>query len=49
LHSIDGIYADTKDKLMFLRQFNNSTKVLAVQRAANNNDVGTLQKLYGLE
>ena len=33
LHTIDGIYFDTKDKLMFLRQVNNSTTVLAVQRA----------------
>jgi hypothetical protein len=48
LHAIDEIYTDTKDKYLFLRQFNNSTTVLAVQRSVDENDVGTLQKLYGL-
>ena len=46
LHAIDGIYDDTRDKLMFLRQFNNSTAVLAMQRAVDLNDVGTIQNLY---
>ncbi|HVM86866.1 MAG TPA: hypothetical protein VMT76_01675 [Puia sp.] len=46
LRGIDHIYADTKDKLMFLRQFNSSTTVLAVQRATEANDAATLQKLY---
>jgi hypothetical protein len=48
LYAIDGIYDDTKDKLRFLRQFNNSTTILAVQRAAENNDAGTIKNLYGL-
>ncbi len=48
MHAIDGIYDDTKDKLMFLRQFNNSTTILAVQRAAESNDAGTIKNLYGL-
>ena len=47
LHAIDGIYGDTKDKLMFLRQFNNSTTVLAVQRATELNEVETVKRLYG--
>jgi hypothetical protein len=49
LHAIDGIYNSSKDQLMFLRSFNSSTTMLAVQRAADDNDVGTLQNLYGLK
>jgi hypothetical protein len=49
LHAIDGIYADTKDKYLFLRQFNNSTAILAVQRATDLSDVQTIQNLYGLQ
>jgi hypothetical protein len=49
LHAIDGIYGDTKDKFMFLRQFNNSTTVLAVQRATELNDMETVKQLYGLQ
>jgi hypothetical protein len=49
LHAIDEIYYDTKDQLMFLRQFNSGATTLAVQRAMDNNDVQTLQQLYGLE
>jgi hypothetical protein len=49
LHEIDGIYFSTQDQLMFLRQFNNSTTMLAVQRATDNNDVGTLANIYGLK
>lgn len=48
MHAIDGIYDDTKDKYLFLRQFNNSTTILAVQRAAEYNDAGTVKNLYGL-
>jgi hypothetical protein len=48
MHAVDGIYDDTKDKYLFLRQFNNSTAILAVQRAAEYNDAGTVKNLYGL-
>jgi hypothetical protein len=48
MHAIDGIYDDTKDKYLFLRQFDNSTTILAVQRAAEYNDAGTVKNLYGL-
>jgi hypothetical protein len=48
MHAIDGIYDDTKDKYLFLRQFNNSTTILAVQRASEYNDAGTVKNLYGL-
>ncbi len=48
LQAIDLIYDDMQDKLMFLRHFNNNTKVLAVQRAKEKNDVWVLRKVYGL-
>ncbi len=48
MRAIDGIYDDTKDKYMFLRQFNNSTTILAVQRSVEFNDAGTVKNLYGL-
>jgi len=46
LHQIDGIYSSTKDQLLFLRQFNSSTTVLAVQRATEVGDIQTLKNLY---
>lgn len=49
LQAIDGIYGDTKNEFLFLRQFNNSTQLLAVNRAAEAADAETLRNLYGLE
>jgi hypothetical protein len=49
LHAIDGIYTDTKDKLMFLRQFNTKTMALAIQRTFDEQDIGTLQQYYNLK
>ncbi|MCD0474064.1 TerB family tellurite resistance protein [Flavobacterium sp. EDS] len=46
LASIDKIYADMQDKLMFLRNFNNNTIVLALQRAKERNDVNTMRSMY---
>lgn len=48
LQTIDRIYADMQDKLMFLRRFNNNTTILAVQRAKERNDAQTISKIYGL-
>ena len=48
LHAIDGIYADTKDKYLFMEQFNNSATNLAAQRTAEDNDAGTVKHLYEL-
>lgn len=48
LQTIDRIYADMQDKLMFLRRFNNNTTILAVQRAKERNDAQTIRKIYGL-
>lgn len=49
LQAIDRIYADMEDKVMFLRHFNNSTTVLAVQRAKERNDVESIRKIYELD
>jgi len=49
LRAIDGIYNESKDRLMFQRQFTSGTTALAVQRAVEDNDAMTVQKLYGLK
>jgi hypothetical protein len=46
LKAIDRIYADTDDKLSFLRSFDQQTAVLAIQRQHELNNYSTLQKLY---
>jgi DNA repair ATPase RecN len=46
LASIDKIYADMQDKLLFLRSFNNNTSILALQRAKEHNDVNTMCRIY---
>ena len=46
LHAIDGIYTDTHDKLVFLRQFNNKTGSLALVRAKEENDLESVRGLY---
>ena len=48
LGAIDRIFADMQDKLLFLRHFNNNTTVLAVQRAKEKNDAGTMRLIYGI-
>lgn len=49
LEAIDAIYLEMQDKLMFLRNFNASTNVLALQRAKEQNDVDTLGGIYELK
>lgn len=49
LQAIDRIHADIEDKLLFLKDFNNQTKLLAVQRAKAENDVNTLKAIYGIK
>jgi hypothetical protein len=48
MKAIDRIFYDMEGKLMFLRGFNNSTQLLAIQRARSANDVRTLNQLYGI-
>ena len=46
LASIDKIYADMQDKLLFLRNFNNNTALLALQREKERNDVNAMRSMY---
>jgi hypothetical protein len=46
LRAIDHIYADTDDKLTFLRHFDQQAAVLDLQRQKELNTLTTLQKLY---
>lgn len=46
LESIDRIYADMQDKLVFLRNFNANTSVLKVQRSKEYNDVHSLRNIH---
>ena len=48
ISSIDRLYTDMDDKLTFLRYFDNHTTLLAVQRAKEQNDVSTMQNIYGI-
>lgn len=48
LGAIDQIYSHMQDKLLFLREFNNSTTLLAIQRAHQRNNNQTLENLYGI-
>ena len=46
LETIDRIYIDMQDKVLFLRSFNNSTTVLSVQRSKEQNDVNSMRSIY---
>jgi len=46
LQAIDRIFLEMEDKLAFLQYFNNSTRLLVVQRTKALNEVNTSEKLY---
>jgi major membrane immunogen (membrane-anchored lipoprotein) len=46
LRAIDHIYADTDDKLTFLRHFDQQAAILDLQRQKELNNLSTLQKLF---
>jgi hypothetical protein len=46
LQAIDGIYSDTQNKLVFLRDFNNKVAILALQRQKEQNEFNNLKTLY---
>ena len=48
LSAIDRINAEMQNKLIFLRQFDNNTTILALQRAREKNDATSIMKIYGL-
>lgn len=49
LQAIDRIYFDIQDKYVFLKSFDNSTKMLSLQRARQEGDINTTKALYGLK
>lgn len=46
LKAVDGIYEDMAESLVFLRQFNASTSVLALQRKKEHQDIKMSQTLH---
>lgn len=48
LKIIDRIFADTEDKLMFLRSFNKETSILNLQRQKEKADLNAAKKYYNL-
>lgn len=46
LEAIDRIYDDVQEKLLFLRDFNNNTSVLSLQRAKEQHDTESMQNVY---
>ncbi len=46
LSSIDGIWKEMSDQLTFLRKFNNRTRILALQRAKERNDILMMKQMY---
>jgi len=46
LAEIDRIYLEMQDKLLFLKNFNNSTALLALQRTKEQHDVDNVGRLY---
>ncbi|MEO6520549.1 MAG: TerB family tellurite resistance protein [Mucilaginibacter sp.] len=49
LQAIDRIYADTDDKLVFLRSFNRQTSVLDLQRQREKSDIAGTKQWYNLK
>ncbi|MET3114894.1 hypothetical protein AAKU52_002634 [Pedobacter sp. CG_S7] len=49
IQAIDRIYADIQDKFLFLKKFNGSTKVLALQRGQEKGDIEVRKGLNGTE
>jgi hypothetical protein len=49
LSAIDEIYEDMQQKLQFLRHFNATASVLALQRAKEQSDTEMMQQLYDVQ
>ena len=46
LKAIDRIFAEMEDKVQFLREFNNETAILAMQRAREQDELSGLRKMH---
>lgn len=49
LSAIDELFSDMQDKLSFLHHFNNSTTILALQRAKERNNIQAVRAIYGIK
>ena len=49
LSAIDELFSDMQDKLSFLHHFNNSTTILALQRAKDRNNIQAVRAIYGIK
>lgn len=49
LEAVDKIYLDMQEKVLFLRNFNSSSNVLALQRTKEKNDVSALRESYQIK
>jgi hypothetical protein len=49
LKRIDAIYASIQDKYAFAKSFGDEAKVLAVQKAKENNSIETSRSIYGIK
>jgi regulatory protein YycH of two-component signal transduction system YycFG len=49
IQAIDRLYFSVENKLSFLRDFNNTTQILVVQRAKERSEIDTVKKLYEVE
>lgn len=48
IKSIDRIYYEMEEKVIFLKVFNGNTKILVMQRAKVRNEINTNKKLHGI-
>lgn len=49
LQAIDRIFADTQDKLLFLRSFNRQTTIMNLQREKEKKDIEGTKRFYNLK
>ena len=49
LSAIDNVYSEMEDKLVFLRQFNSSNSVMALQRMKEQKEVDRMKAIEGLK
>jgi hypothetical protein len=48
LSAINNVWKETENQFSFLQHFNNQAKVLALQRAKEQNDISTMNQLYNV-
>ncbi|AYB32000.1 TerB family tellurite resistance protein [Chryseolinea soli] len=48
IKSIDRIYLEMEEKVIFLKVFNGNTKILVIERAKARHEVNTNKKLHGI-